>query len=66
MFSHRKRYRGENDPDIEYYNTATGEYKRLTEWEGKDLWPSVDRSGRLYFASDEANDEYNLYTIENG
>ena len=66
MFSHRKRYRGENDPDIEYYNTTTGQYKRLTEWEGKDLWPSVDRSGRLYFASDEANDEYNLYTIEDG
>ncbi len=66
MFSHRKRYRGENNPDIEYFNTATGEYKRLTEWEGKDLWPSVDRTGRLYFASDEGNSEYNLYTIEGG
>lgn len=66
MFSHRKRYRGENNPDIEYYNTATGEYKRLTEWEGKDLWPSVDRNGKLYFASDEYNSEYNLYTLEGG
>ena len=66
LYSHRKRYRGENDPDIEYYNTATGEYRRLTEWEGKDLWPSVDREGRLYYASDDESDEYSLYTIDNG
>lgn len=66
MFSHRKRYRGENDPDIEYFNRNTGEYKRLTEWEGKDLWPSVDRNGKLWFASDEGNAEYNLYTFDNG
>ncbi len=65
-FPQRKRYRGENNPDIEYYNKATGEYKRLTTWEGKDLWPSVDRKGKLWFASDEANDEYNLCTLENG
>ena len=66
MFAHRKRYRGENDPDIEFYNKATGDYKRLTEWEGKDLWPSVDRTGKLWFASDEGNNEYNLCTFENG
>jgi len=66
MFAHRKRYRGENNPDIEYYNISSGEYKRLTEWEGKDLWPSVDRTGKVWFASDEGNAEYNLYTLENG
>jgi len=66
MFAHRKRYRGENNPDIEYYNRSTGEYRRLTEWEGKDLWPSVDRNGKLWFASDEGNSEYNLYTFDNG
>ena len=66
MFQYRKRYRGENDPDIEFYSKSTGEYKRLTEWEGKDLWPSVDRSGKLWFASDEFNSEYNLYTFDNG
>ncbi|MDM8001971.1 MAG: S41 family peptidase [Bacteroidota bacterium] len=66
MFAHRKRYRGENDPDIEFYNKATGDYKRLTEWEGKDLWPSVDRNGKLWFASDEGNNEYNLCTFDNG
>ena len=66
MFSHRKRYRGENNPDIEYYNRKTGEYKRLTDWEGKDFWPSVDRNGKVWFASDEGNSEYNLYTFDNG
>ncbi|MCK7537273.1 MAG: hypothetical protein MZV63_43060 [Marinilabiliales bacterium] len=66
MFSHRKRYRGKTILTLNTTIPLHGEYKRLTEWEGKDLWPSVDRSGRLYFASDEANDEYNLYTIENG
>ncbi len=62
----RKRYKGDNNPDIEYYNKANREYKRITTWEGKDLWPTVDRNGKLWFASDEGNSEYNLYTIENG
>ncbi|MBE0667680.1 MAG: PD40 domain-containing protein, partial [Bacteroidales bacterium] len=31
-----------------------------------DMWPVTDRNGHLYIASDEANKEYNLYTIENG
>jgi len=66
MSPQRKRYKGENNPDIEYYNKSTDEYRRLTDWQGKDLWPTVDKSGKLYFASDEANDEYNLYTFENG
>jgi Tol biopolymer transport system component/C-terminal processing protease CtpA/Prc len=66
MFPQRKRYRGQNNPDIEFYDKATGEYRRITEWEGKDLWPSVDRNGKLWFASDEGNDEYNLCTLENG
>ncbi len=62
----RKRYKGDNNPDIEYYNKSTREYKRLTNWEGKDLWPTVDRNGKIWFASDEANGEYNLYTFDNG
>ncbi len=62
---HRKRYKGENNPDIEYYDKSSGEYKRLTDWEGKDLWPTIDRNGKVWFASDEANGEYNLYTFEN-
>jgi tricorn protease len=62
----RKRYKGAFNPDIKSYNLKTNEYKALTTWEGKDMWPSMDRSGKLYFISDEANGEYNLYTLENG
>ncbi len=65
-FPFRKRYVGPFNPDIQYYNKKTGEYKKLTTYEGKDLWPTIDRNGNLYFASVEFNLEYNLYKYENG
>ena len=64
MFSHRKRYKGDHNPDIKYYNQETDEYKQLTEYVGKDLWPSIDQNGNLYFASDEINSVYNLFLME--
>lgn len=66
IFTNRKRYKGAFNPDIKSYNPKTGEFKKLTTWEGKDMWPTVDASGNIYFVSDEANNEYNLYTFENG
>ncbi|MCK5168770.1 MAG: PD40 domain-containing protein, partial [Bacteroidales bacterium] len=65
MFSHRKRYKGDHNPNIKYYNTSTREYKELTDYEGKDLWPTVDQDGNLYIASDEHNTVYNLYILYN-
>lgn len=65
IFPQRKRYKGPFNPDIKSYNTETKNFTTLTDWEGKDFWPMVDRNGTLYFVSDEANDEYNLYTLEN-
>ncbi len=65
-FPERKRYRGEHRPDILSYNPATDEFQNLTDFEGQDLWPSVDQAGNIYFASDEYNGEYNLYTFKNG
>lgn len=62
----RKRYRGSFNPDIKSYNTDSKTYKELTSWEGKDFWPMMDQTGNLYFVSDEANKEYNLYTLKNG
>jgi tricorn protease len=59
--SNRKRYKGDNNPDILAYNPSTKFYEQKTTWEGKDLWPTVDMNGVLYFASDEFNGEYNLY-----
>jgi tricorn protease len=62
----RKRYKGAFNPDIKSYNPKTQEYKQHTTYEGKDMWASIDKSGKLYFVSDESNGEYNLYSLANG
>ncbi len=61
----RKRYKGPFNPDIQSYNPQTQQYKKYTDWEGKDFGATIDRNGKIYFISDEANGEYNLYTLEN-
>lgn len=63
---HRKRYKGPYNPDIQSYNTATKQYKRFTNYLGKDFGVSIDKSGTVYFLSDSANGEYNLCTFKNG
>jgi len=65
IFTNRKRYKGAFNPDIKSYNPNTKEFKKLTTWKGKDFWPTIDKNGKIYFVSDEANNEYNLYTFEN-
>lgn len=62
----RKRYKGENNPDILGYNPKNNTFKQYTNYEGKDFNPSVDKNGIIYFISDENNGEYNLYKLENG
>lgn len=64
--ANRKRYKGAFNPDILSYNPTTKEYRELTDYEGKDFWMSVDEQGNIYFASDEGNEEYNLFTFLNG
>ncbi len=65
-FAHRKRYKGDYNPDIKSYNTKTKEFKKHTTYRGKDFAVTFDENGKLYFKSDEANGEYNLYTLQNG
>jgi len=65
-FAHRKRYKGDYNPDIKSYNTKTEEFKKHTTYRGKDFGANFDKNGTLYFKSDEANNEYNLYTFDNG
>ena len=65
-FAHRKRYKGDYNPDIKSYNTKTKEFKKYTTYRGKDFAVTFDKNGNLYFKSDEANGEYNLYTLQNG
>src|SRR6185503_6446148 len=62
----RKRYKGPFNPDIQSYNPKTKQYKKYTDWQGKDFGATIDRNGNIYFISDEANGEYNLYTLDNG
>lgn len=62
----RKRYKGPFNPDIQSYNFTTKKHKQYTNWEGKDFGTTIDKNGAIYFISDEANGEYNLYTWENG
>lgn len=62
----RKKYKGPFNPDIQSYNPKTKIYKRYTDWIGKDFGATTDKSGNIYFISDELNNEYNLYTFEKG
>lgn len=62
----RKRYKGAFNPDIQSYDFSSKLHKKYTDWEGKDFAATLDRTGNLYFISDEVNGEYNLSTIENG
>lgn len=64
--THRKHYKGENNPDILGYTPKNNSFRQYTNYEGKDFNPSVDKNGIIYFISDEKNNEYNLYQIENG
>ena len=61
----RKRYKGPFNPDIQSYNLQTKQYTKYTDWIGKDFGATIDRNGNIYFISDEANGEYNLYTFDN-
>jgi tricorn protease len=62
----RKRYKGPFNPDVQSYNIKTKQHKKYTNWQGKDFNATIDQSGNIYFISDEANGEYNLYTFDNG
>ncbi|ASU33055.1 S41 family peptidase [Mucilaginibacter xinganensis] len=63
IFPQRKHYKGAFNPDIQSYNPKTKAYKQYTNWIGKDFWTTIDQKGNVYFASDEGNGEYNLYTF---
>lgn len=62
-FAHRKRYKGEYNPDIKSYNPNTKKFTQYTDYEGKDFGTTIDREGNVFFQSDESNGEYNLYTF---
>lgn len=63
-FANRKRYKGDYNPNIKTMDRTTNTLEELTTWRGKDFGATIDKSGKVYFKSDEANDEYNLYTFD--
>ena len=63
-FAHRKRYKGDYNPDIKSYNLKTKKYTKHTTYRGKDFGATIDKSGKIYFMSDRGNDQYNLYSLE--
>lgn len=65
-FAHRKRYKGDYNPDIKSYNPTTKKFTKHTSYRGKDFGVTFDKKGNLYFMSDEYNGEYNLYQLEDG
>ncbi len=62
----RKRYKGAYNPEIKSFNPVTKKFNVLTQYSGKDFWPTIDSAGNLYFVSDEINGQYNLYTFKDG
>jgi len=65
-FAHRKRYKGDYNPDIKSYNTKSKKFTKHTSYRGKDFGATIDKAGNVYFQSDEYKGEYNLYTFQNG
>lgn len=65
-FAHRKRYKGDYNPDIKSYNTSSKKFTKHTSYRGKDFGTTIDKNGTVYFKSDEYKGEYNLYKLENG
>ncbi len=65
-FATRKGYRGDHNPDIKSWNPSTKEFKVLTEYRGKDIWPMVDVNGNLYYVSDSENGDANIVRYNDG
>ncbi|MCO6497264.1 MAG: PD40 domain-containing protein [Chitinophagaceae bacterium] len=63
-FYNRIGYKGAFNPEVQSYNPKTKQYKKYTNWQGKDMSVTIDKKGKIYFISDEANGQYNLYTFD--
>lgn len=63
-FTNRKGYKGPFNPEIKVYSPKREAVEQLTDYEGKDLWPMVDRKGNVFFCSDRGNEEYNLFSLD--
>lgn len=65
-FAHRKRYKGDYNPDIKSYNPKNKEFTKHTSHRGKDFGATIDQNGSIYYMSDAFNGEYNIYSFQEG
>ena len=65
-FPTRKRYVGDHNPNIKCWNPRSKTYSELTDYIGKDQWPMADKSGNIYYVSDELNKESNIVKYQKG
>ena len=65
-FPTRKRYVGAHNPNIKSWNPKSRTYSELTDYEGKDQWPMVDKDGNIYYVSDQLNKESNVVKYVKG
>ena len=65
-FPTRKRYVGAHNPNIKSWNPKSKTYTELTDYEGKDQWPMVDKDGNIYYVSDQLNKESNIVKYVRG
>ena len=63
-YATRKGYKGDHNPNIKMWDSKTNTYTELTKYDGKDIWPTSDKSGNIYFASDRKNGQSNLMTFK--
>lgn len=62
----RKHYVGDHNQNIKSWNPKKKEYSELTDYEGKDTWPMVDRDGNLYYVTDQFGGESNIVEYVKG
>lgn len=59
-FATRKGYRGEHNSDLLEWDPVKKDFRELTSFNGKDLWPMTDKNGNIYYASEETNGYTNI------
>ncbi len=55
-----KRYKGSMNQDVWIYDFGSGEYSKITDYEGNDSWP-MWTGDRIYFASDRNGGVFNIF-----
>lgn len=58
----REAYRGSANYDIWIYNTETNEYKKLTDFDGHDVYPRWGDDHTMYYISAKSG-TYNVYSF---